>query len=148
MRHHDSVSDKPSGWRRFDDVAPPFRVRLAFAMRFPVPREWRPWAYAKIMERFGESPNMEGAPFTYGTDWGGVRSARHVSPWTRKQWLLQANNLKSDGTPLEGTPSPWRDMPSMLNRMSDSWLGLLPFLFLGGCVVVVVVTMVLALHFV
>ena len=148
MRHHVSVSDEPPDWRRFGDVAPPFRVRLAFAMRFPVPRQWRRWAYAKIMERYGDHPSMEGTQLTYGTEWGGVRSAHRVSPWTRRQWLLWANNLKTDGTPLKVTPSPWRDVSSMLDRMSDKWLGLLPFLFLGGCVVVVVVTTVVALHFV
>jgi hypothetical protein len=93
------------------------------------------------MERYGDDPSMEGAPFTYLAQWGEVRGARRKSPWQRKQSRLWANKLKSDGTPLE-------DRRDMFDRMSDKWIGLFSFLFLGGCLLVVVVTTVVALHFV
>jgi hypothetical protein len=110
-------------------------------MRFPVPREWRPWAYARIMERFGENPNTDGASYTIGTEWGGVQQGQRMSPWRRRQHLLWANFLKDDGTPLH-------DIPTMFDRMSDKWIGRFPYLFLGGCLVVIVATTVIALHFV
>jgi hypothetical protein len=135
------VNEDARDWRQTGDETPPLRVRLAFRMRFPVPRQWRPWAYAKIIERYGDDPTMEGAPFTYPAQGSEIRMARRRSPWQRRQGLLWANKLKSDGTPLE-------DRKDMFDRMSDEWIGLFPFLFLGGCLLVVVVTTVVALHFV
>ena len=103
---------------------PPLLVRMAFRMRFPVPRPWRVWAYDEIRRIYGDHPSEEDTPFTWGSAAWGVMSTRRRSPARRKLMRLHAVGLRSDGSPMP-PEGPWQDPTGW----SDRSLLLLPLLF-------------------
>jgi hypothetical protein len=112
-------------------ATPPTLVRMTFRMGYSVPRPWRPWAEARIEQRYAQRFES-----------GATSGFAGVTPSGWRRAALMAQGINPDdpkAAPLthEGHPSRW----------SDTVLYWFPVWLITGAVLVVVATTVITLRF-